>query len=227
VAALMRWQDGLFLLVPLIDIARWQRPFSVRLIAALSACAAAAVAFLPQMAVWHVLYGRALALPQGPGFMQWRNPELVRVLFSDNHGLFTWAPLLVLATVGLASFVRRERQLAPPLVIVVLASWYVNASVADWWAGEAFGARRFLSLFPIFVIGLAQWLSPVPLRAQIDRGGRVSALAVLIVANLLLLLQYQLAMKGLETIAPYPHGWFDMWVARFLVPGRLFAWWAS
>lgn len=46
-------------------------------------------------------------------------------------------------------------------------------------------------------------------------------------ANGLLLLQYQLFMKSLEVIAPYPHGWFDMWIARFLVPVRLLAWCAS
>ena len=46
-------------------------------------------------------------------------------------------------------------------------------------------------------------------------------------ANLLLLLQYQLASRDCTTISPYPHGLFDMWVARFLVPLRLLAWWAS
>jgi hypothetical protein len=32
-------------------------------------------------------------------------------------------------------------------------------------------------------------------------------------------------MKGLTTLAPYPRGWFDMWVARFVVPFRLLASW--
>jgi len=49
--------------------------------------------------------------------------------------------------------------------------------------------------------------------------------AALVVANGLLLLQYQLFMKGLTTISPLPHEWFDMWLARFVVPFRLIAWW--
>jgi hypothetical protein len=223
-AALMRWQDGLFLLIPLIDIARWDRPWSARFLAWAAAGLAAAVVFLPQMAVWQVLYGRPLALPQGPSFMQWTSPELVRVLFSDRHGLFTWAPLLLLATAGLITFLRR-RHLGLPVAIVLLTSWYINAAVADWWAGEAFGARRFLSLFPLFVLGLSAWLAPDARTAP--RLPRLGVAWVLVGANLLLLLQYQLAMKGLESIAPYPNGWFDMWIARFLVPGRLLAWWAS
>jgi hypothetical protein len=43
--------------------------------------------------------------------------------------------------------------------------------------------------------------------------------------NVLLLLQYQLFMKGLDELAPYPRGVFDMWVARFVVPVRLIVWW--
>ena len=225
-AALMRWQDALFVVVPLIDIARWRRPWHTRLSAAAVAVLAALIVFLPQMFVWRVLYGQALALPQGPSFMQWSRPHLIAVLISDNHGLFTWAPLLLVCVIGLAAFVRRRRDLALPIVVILAASWYVNASVADWWAGEAFGARRFLSLFPLFVIGLAVWLCGSA-ESRVVRPGRVAVLSALAGANLLLLLQYQLAMKGLETIAPYPHGWFDMWVARFLVPIRLLTWWAS
>jgi hypothetical protein len=105
-----------------------------------------------------------------------------------------------------------------------VASWYTNASVADWWAGEAFGARRFLSLFPLFVLGLASWLQPREGTAQV-RPVRVALVAGLGVATALLLLQYEVFMKGLEAIAPYPHGGFDMWIVRFAVPFRLVARW--
>jgi hypothetical protein len=159
--------------------------------------------------------------------MQWTSPHPFAVLFSDSHGLFVWAPLLALSIIGLIDYTRRHPTTALPISVVVVVSWYVNAAVADWWAGEAFGARRFLSLFPLFVLGLAVWLDrvatapgPVPTR-------RLVVVSVLVGANLLLLLQYQLALKGMEMISPYPHGPFDMWLTRFLVPFRLLAWWAS
>ena len=53
------------------------------------------VVFSPQMVVWFVLYGRPFTVPQGPSFMQWTSPHPLAVLFSDSHGLFVWAPLLV------------------------------------------------------------------------------------------------------------------------------------
>jgi hypothetical protein len=226
-SALMRWQDALFVLVPAIDLARWQRPWSERAVAAAALGAAGCAAFSPQMLVWFVIYGRPFTLPQGPSFMNWTSPHPWAVLFSDSHGLFVWAPLLLFAVLGLFGFMKKHPSTAIPISVVLIGSWYVNAAVSDWWAGEAFGARRFLSLFPLFVLGLATWLDGVRVAQGSALPRRLALLSVLVVANLLLLLQYQLALKGLETISPYPHGPFDMWVTRFLVPIRLLAWWTS
>jgi hypothetical protein len=212
-----------FLAVPLIEAARWRVPVARQVAAALGAAAAFLIVFTPQMAVWNVLYGRPFAIPQGPAFMQWTSPHPIAVLFSDNHGLFTWAPLLILALVGLAALLRRDRQAALPVVTVLVLSWYASAAVSDWWAGEAFGARRFLSLFPLFVAGLAAWMDPVSRAGGPNwRHGLVGAL---VAANLLLLLQYQLFMKGLSAIAPYPSGWIDLFLTRLVVPLRLVQWW--
>jgi hypothetical protein len=234
-AALMRWQDAILLAVPLIDLARWPVSGARRLAAGAAAVAAWIVVFSPQMAVWTVLYGQPLALPQGPAFMQWTAPHPIAVLFSDNHGLLTWTPLVACCLIGLAWFLRAHRAAVPGVLSYLLVSWYVNAAVADWWAGEAFGSRRFLSLFPLFVMGLAFWLAPRPAgpagsaRRDEPEEPRVrwAVTAVLVAANWLLLLQYQLFMKGFADLAPYPDGWFDMWLVRLIVPIRIVARWLS
>lgn len=222
--ALMRWQDALALGVPLWAVCRWQVSWTRRAAAALAATASALAVFLPQTIVWNALYGRPFAMPQGPSFMRWSDPHLFDVLFSAHHGLFSWAPLLVLAVAGLAVFAWRHREWAPAVVILTMTSWFVNAAVADWWAGEAFGARRFLSLFPLFVLGASTWMQGRPSTAT-ARPWRMAAGLVLIVMNGLLLFQYQLFMKGLQAVAPYPSGGFDLWIARFLVPLRFVEWW--
>jgi hypothetical protein len=218
VSALMRWQDALFMITPLWLALTWPTSWGKRLMAAIASGLAFVAVFSPQMMAWKVLYGRALTIPQGPSFLQWSSPHPIAVLFSDNHGLFTWTPLIVLSVWGLATFVRRERSVAVPVVAILLASWYVNAAVADWYAGEAFGARRFLSLLPLFVLGLSVWLGAAS-------KPRLAVVWTLVAANWLLLLQYETFMKGLRTVAPYPRAWFDMWVVRFLVPFRLLKWW--
>ncbi len=223
-AALMRWQDAIFLSVPILDALLRPASWRSRVTSAGAAAVAWVAAFSPQMAVWQVLYGKPFAVPQGASFLQWTQPHVIEVLLSDNHGLFSWTPLLLLSVAGLAVFSYRRRALALPLTIVLLASWYINAAVADWWAGEAFGARRFLSLFPLFVLGLAVWVQP-PAGAGRVRVTRIVLALALVALNVLLLFQYELFMKGLRDIAPYPRGWFDLWVARFVVPFRLLVWW--
>jgi hypothetical protein len=223
-AALMRWQDAIFLSVPMFESfvrhVRWRD----RLLHAGLAGIGWVVVFSPQMVVWQVLYGQPFAVPQGPSFMHWSAPHLLDVLVSFNHGLFSWTPIVVFAVVGLAGVCIRLGASGVPVAAVLLVSWYVNAAVADWWAGEAFGARRFLSLFPLFVVGLATWLQPA-IGMPRPRLSRVRVVVGVVALNLLLLFQYQLFMKGLRAVAPYPSDWFGLFVARFVVPFRFLAWW--
>jgi hypothetical protein len=224
-AALVRWQDAVFFILPAADVLRhvWASDGATRVrwsraLAWLGASGAAAVlVFVPQLLAWQTIYGQPLLVPQGSGFMQWTSPHLLEVLFSDLHGLFSWTPVIAFAVAGLCLFGTHDRRTGVPLVAVLLVSWYANAAVADWWAGEAFGARRFVSCFPLFVLGLG---------AVIGRWrGRTEAAAlaggVLVLANLLLLLQYQVFLKGWRDLAPYPAGFWDLWIARFVVPLRI------
>ena len=180
----------------------------------LALMAGALIAISPQLFVWVRLYGSPLLVPQGEGFMRWTAPALGPVLFSDNHGLFSWTPILLVAVAGLFVLARRDRRLGGALLLIFALSWYANAAAADWWAGEAFGARRFVSLFPIFTLGLAAVVDACGARLRLT-----AAIAVIaIVLNGLLLLQYQTFMRGWRDVAPYPSGAYGLWLARFVVP---------
>jgi hypothetical protein len=224
-AALMRWQDAIVLAVPAADLAwrvRTRQLTPGRAARAGAAClAAAAFAFVPQMVVWQTLYGQPLAIPQGEGFMRWTRPALAQVLLSDNHGLLTWTPIVAAALAGFLPLAQRDGRVAACGAVFFLLSWYVNAAAADWWAGEAFGARRFVSCVPVFALGLAalveRWFPSVRTLAL--------ASAAVVGHTFLLLVQYQAFMKGLRDVAPYPAGVYDLWVARFVVPFELIAWW--
>jgi hypothetical protein len=227
-ATLVRWQDAVLLIIPAID-AVWSgvarppvRPGRVLLhlvICGLSAI----VVFSPQMLVWWTLYGNPFLVPQGEDFMHWGSPALGSVLFSSWHGLLTWTPIVAASLVGLVLLARRAPLVGVALIVAFLVAFYTNAAVADWWAGEAFGSRRFVSCFPILVIGLAALISS--LDARLGLRALVTIIAVVIIYNGLLLLQYQTFMHGLRTIAPYPGGYVDLYLMRFIVPFRLVAWW--
>ena len=225
-AALMRWQDAIILSAALIDLLwRVGRELSVRQAAArgLVCLVAALVAFSPQMFVWQTIYGTPLSIPQGEDFMRWGTPALRAVLFSYWHGLFLWTPVVAIAVAGLAYLWRRDRLVFSAAIAFFALSWYVNAAAADWWAGEAFGSRRFVSCFAVFTLGLAglieRWSPSLRLVTL--------ASAAIVAHTFLLLVQYQAFMHGLRDVAPYPGNPFNLWIARFLVPLDLVKRWLS
>ena len=107
---------------------------------------------------------------------------------------------MIPAVIGLSLLVRRDRWLGWASLAVLLLSIYVNAAVSDWWAGEAFGARRFVGNTVFFALGLTTLFSVVP---WIERPSRLRWTAIaLIVYNLLFVLQYQLFMRGFRELSP-------------------------
>ena len=217
-SALMRWQDAILLAPVALDLVFALRAGRIGIAGAVRSgilsLVCATIAFAPQMLVWSVLYGTPLALPQGSDFMRWTEPALGSVLFSDFHGLFTWTPIVVIALAGLMPLWRRAPALAAGAALFLGLSWYVNAAVVDWWAGEAFGARRFLSCFPVMALGLAA----IAERFQTSLRWLVTMAAVVVVHTFLLLVQYQAFMHGVRDVAPYPRGTYNLHVARFVVP---------
>jgi hypothetical protein len=121
---------------------------------------------------------------------------------------------VVIASAGLMLLWRRAPALAAGAALFLGLSWYVNAAVVDWWAGEAFGARRFLSCFPVMALGLAA----IADRFQTSLRRLVTMAAVVVVHTFLLLVQYQAFMHGVRDVAPYPRGTYNLYVARFVVP---------
>ena len=225
IAALMRWQDLVLVVVPLVEIAWRLRMDGARAVLARGTAVAlgTVIGFAPQMIVWNTLYGAPLTIPQGPSFMKWSEPALVAVLLSDNHGLVSWTPIVAVALAGLFLVYRKAPLVGVAALLFAAISWYVNAAVADWWAGEAFGARRFVSCFPVFVLGLSALID----RASSKTGVGATFFAVFTAHTFLLLLQYQAFMRGLRQVVPYPSGFDGLYVARFRVPFDLVQWWLS
>lgn len=156
-AALLKWANGLLILLPLVEaLPRFTRrrewPALARETSLLAL--AALVAFTPQMVAWKLLYGSYLTIPLGTGFVA-NAPAFDGVLFSPRHGLLSWSPLLYVGLAGLLPFARREPWKGVACMVFGLGLLRVNAGVADWWGGAAFGARRFDALLPMLDLGMA------------------------------------------------------------------------
>jgi hypothetical protein len=172
-AGLVRWQNMAYLLLPFVstlviwlrkkDWCNW-RVWKTPLIYLLLTGAAALAVFSLQMAVWRVLYGSFITIPQGNTFIDWRAPFLIPLLFSPFRGLLPWMPAFFLIVIGLLVLSKRKPQLGLPLLLMLLLVIYINGSTRDWFAGGGFGPRRLTSELVIFVVGYAAFLQLLPRR---------------------------------------------------------------
>ena len=117
------------------------------------------LAFLPTLVTRKIIYGDYLASGY-PGAWEWNwtKPVLAQVLFSSNHGLLSWTPVLLLALLGLPLLAKRDREFGLCLMATFVAFYYLIASYPTWHGISAFGNRFFVSLTPLFVLGLAALL---------------------------------------------------------------------
>jgi hypothetical protein len=187
--ALVRPQDAVLGWVPLV-VAGW-RPGSPGAWRRAGAYAVgfAVVAGLQALA-WTHLYGASLAPPQGAGFLGVRPEALGGVLFSARHGWLAWTPVVGFAVAGWVGLALRPatRTLGTAALAATALVWLASAAALDWWAGWAFGARRFTTVVPLVALGLAAFAAR----------GRAARIAVAAAAGLGLVQYTRVATRALS-----------------------------
>lgn len=163
-AALVREQDVVFLLIPTVEaLATWRRSVARPVPALLGRLAllatGALLAFAPQLAVYRVLGGRFAPNPTVAGKFTWWSPYFFQVLGDPHYGLLVWCPVLIPALAGLFLLGRRDRLLSLALGLAFLAQVYLTGAYLTWMGPGSFGPRRFIASTAIFALGLAAFLS--------------------------------------------------------------------
>jgi hypothetical protein len=161
----VRWQNAIFLLLPAADAIRYYggglRPTQqsdwrggARRHSAF--LAALLVGFLPQLIYWKAAFGGWFGLPGEMSTAQsWGESLAIDVLFSSNHGLLAWHPIIFVSLLGVPLFLKRDFYFGALLTAAFALQVYANGAVAMWWGGSAFGGRRFMSCALLFTLGLA------------------------------------------------------------------------
>ena len=152
------------------------------------------VALLPTFITRQIIYGS----PFQTGYpaistWNWTSPVLLKVLFSSDHGMFSWTPVLILAVAGLFFLMKRDKLLGAGCLLSFLAFYVFIASYPDWDGLSSYGNRFFVSLTPIFILGLSALFSS--LSDWLGKTARAFAvagavLALLIVWNAGLIFQW-------------------------------------
>ncbi|HXL22099.1 MAG TPA: hypothetical protein VOA78_06525 [Candidatus Dormibacteraeota bacterium] len=122
-------------------------------------CAVVLASLLPTFLTRTIIYGSPFASGYIPlSHWLWRSPVFFQVLFSSNHGLFAWTPIILLSFFGLLLFARRHPAVGFPFLAAVLAFYLFICCYPDWAGISSFGNRFFISLTPLFILGLAVFL---------------------------------------------------------------------
>jgi hypothetical protein len=155
--------NGVLFLAPAVDCVvaysklrdgakRFWKTFGSHIAFALSVVAS----FSPMLITRDIIYGNPFTLGMyATVSWNWKSPKFWAILFSRGHGLFVWTPILLLAVVGLASLFWKDVSVAR-IAIGALLAFYCLIAFDPWWYGTlSFGNRFFVSLTPIFILGLA------------------------------------------------------------------------
>jgi hypothetical protein len=143
-----------------------------------------AVSLLPTFISRQIIYGSPFETGYPPlTTWNWTSPVLLKVLFSSDHGMFTWTPILVLATAGIFLLIKRDALLGVSSLLTFLAFYYFIASYSDWDGLSGFGNRFFISLTPVFILGLTALLSALSDWMAKPARAAIPVLALLVIWN--------------------------------------------
>ncbi|HEV2382710.1 MAG TPA: hypothetical protein VG206_23330 [Terriglobia bacterium] len=132
------------------DMPTLRRLFAANLLFVL----ATLIAFLPTLITKQIVFGHPLDFGYS-GEEIWTSPTFAQLLFSSDHGLLTWTPVIIPALAGLVLLCRYDLELWIYSLGAFAAFCYVIACHTNWDGLSSFGNRFFLSLAPLFVLGLA------------------------------------------------------------------------
>ena len=182
------------------------------------------ICLLPTLVTRYLIYGNPFESGYTPlRDWLWFSPAFFDVLFSSNHGLLVWTPVLLLAIAGLFIFWRRQRRVGTPFLAAFLAFYLLIACYPDWAGISSYGNRFFVSLTPLFILGLAVFLDRL---AQLFRSRRAAlvaacaALTLFVLWNAGLMFQWGshlISARGAVSFSEIIHNQF------FVVPRQLSA----
>jgi hypothetical protein len=202
IAALVREQDALFLSVPFgllaADAVRDGRWGAAARRGAVTVGIAVAV-FVPQLLAYHAINGAFGPSRLVTRKMTYTSPHFLEVLLDPGHGLFVWAPVLLVAAAALAAAALRRRDVTcGVLLLALLLQVWINGSVESWTQAGAFGSRRFVGATVVFAWGLAAAVAA--LRERVGPAACAALLVVFAWWNVSLIVQFGLRLMDRQRL---------------------------
>jgi hypothetical protein len=143
------------------------------------------LSLLPTFITRYRIYGNPFETGYIPlSAWDWFSPHFFAVLFSSNHGLIAWTPILFLSIAGLLIFWRWQRRAGTPFLAAFLAFYFLISCYPDWAGISSYGNRFFVSLTPLFILGLAVFFDRAAQFFPSQRAALVGGIVLFLAASL-------------------------------------------
>jgi len=101
--------------------------------------------WIPQFWYWHYATGHWFLWSYGEeGFVNWRSPKILNVLFDVQNGLFVYAPILFFPLIGLMRGIWQKQREDIGIFGLLSIMTYLFASWWIWSFGGAYGHRCYV-----------------------------------------------------------------------------------
>ena len=115
---------------------------------------------LVQMLLYKLLTGEfVLNGYVNESFTHLTNPQIYKVLFSTNKGLFIFCPILFVGFLSMLLFENKNKEFKTAQFLIFIAQTYIIASWWCWWLGYGYSERMYCDVLCIFALPLANFFS--------------------------------------------------------------------
>lgn len=125
------------------------------------------IAIFPQILYWYLVTGSPIINSYSfggntfdQGFSNWNNPQILKVLFSVQKGIFFWCPILLIALIGYF-WGSRLKKIKLGMCTSFCALVYVTSSWWTWCLGGGYSHRAFVDIMIFFIIPMAVVLEKI------------------------------------------------------------------
>jgi len=109
----------------------------------------------PQLFYWKYLTGSFISYSYGEeGFIYWKNPKILEVLFNPGNSLFLFTPVWIIIIISMILFILKEKWLGISITSFFVFIVYLSASWHSWSFGCSYGMRSITEYLTIFSIPL-------------------------------------------------------------------------
>jgi len=144
-----------------------------------------------QIIYWYIITGRLFVYSYTDEYFDFKNPQILNVLFSIRKGLFFWCPVLLFSIPGFYLIRNKIKGFSLPTIIFFFINAYIVSSWWSWWYGGGFGMRALIEIFPFLALPMAATFERIfVLRNRYAKGVLILFALVLIIFTTLMMIQY-------------------------------------